>query len=184
MGFSLEQRAFFLGHFIEVAVEAFRIQNYHLTMSIISALNSVAITRLKRTWALVEPRLTEAFKKLDTFFSASGNYAEYRQKISECTPPCIPFLGPYVQDLTFIDDGNPDFHDERLGLINWEKCELFANVIYDLTRCQTVPYYYTSVKSIQEYLESFQLLEENALWEVSVALEPKITTNIVRSPQT
>ena len=35
-----------------------------------------------------------------------------------------------MSDLTFLDNGNPNFHDD--GLINFSKCRLIYNQIIDL----------------------------------------------------
>ena len=38
--------------------------------------------------------------------------------------------GLYMSDLTFLDNGNPNFHAD--GLINFSKCRLIYNQIRDL----------------------------------------------------
>ena len=41
--------------------------------------------------------------------STDGNRKAYRQCLGAATPPCIPYLGVYLTDLTFLEEGNPDF---------------------------------------------------------------------------
>ena len=41
-----------------------------------------------------------------------------------------PFRGLYMSDLTFLDNGNPNFHGD--GLINFSKCRLIYHQIRDL----------------------------------------------------
>ncbi len=48
------------------------------------------------------------FKKLDGLMSMEGNYLRYRQVLKQTSPPAVPFLGVFLSDLTFLDDGNPD----------------------------------------------------------------------------
>ena len=45
-------------------------------------------------------------------------------------PPFPPYSGLYMSDLTFTDNGNPNFHSD--GLINFSKCRLIYNQIRDL----------------------------------------------------
>ena len=39
-----------------------------------------------------------------------------------CDPPCIPYLGIYLSDLTFIEEGTPNFTDN--GLLNFAKMRM------------------------------------------------------------
>ena len=49
--------------------------------------------------------------------------------------------GLYMSDLTFVDNGNPNFHSS--GLINFSKCRLIYNQIRDLILRQvcTISFY-------------------------------------------
>ena len=40
------------------------------------------------------------------------SYRAYREHLHTITPPCIPYMGIYLTDLTFVLDGNPDRLDE------------------------------------------------------------------------
>ena len=46
--------------------------------------------------------------------------------------------GLYMSDLTFTDNGNPNFHSD--GLINFSKCRLIYNQIRDLILRQVCTY--------------------------------------------
>lgn len=37
------------------------------------------------------------------------SFAAYREHITQLNPPCVPFIAVYLSDLTFINEGNPDF---------------------------------------------------------------------------
>jgi son of sevenless-like protein len=77
--------------------------------------------------------------------ATDGNRHAYRKTLAQAAQPCVPYLGVYLTDLTFIEDGNPDTvaaagapdepaeagaeGDEAVHLINWRKHELYAGVI-------------------------------------------------------
>ena len=42
-----------------------------------------------------------------------------------CDPPSIPYLGIYLSDLTFIDEGTPNFTEK--GLLNFAKMRMVKN---------------------------------------------------------
>jgi hypothetical protein len=36
--------------------------------------------------------------------SADGSYKDYRNELAASEPPCLPYLGVYLRDLTYFDD--------------------------------------------------------------------------------
>jgi len=42
--------------------------------------------------------------------------------IHSCNPPCVPYLGMYLTDLAFIEEGTPNFTEE--GLVNFSKMRM------------------------------------------------------------
>ena len=70
----------------------------------------------------------ERFEKLRLAFDPEGSFKNYRKLSTE--PPCIPFVGVTLKDLTFVYDGNPD-KIQNSG-INFRKMRLIAGLIYSL----------------------------------------------------
>ena len=68
---------------------------------------------------------------MERILSAESAYKVYRQAIHSANPPCIPYIGVYLLDLIYIEDGNPDTID---GLINFSKRHLVTKVIQDVGR--------------------------------------------------
>jgi hypothetical protein len=95
--------------------------------------------------------------------------------IHSVNPPCIPFLGIYLQDLTFIEDGNPDIIKQSTNLINFAKQQKSAEVIREIKQFQSPPYIFQYVPEIQEFVR-FQLnasRDVDYLYERSLELEPR-----------
>ena len=45
-----------------------------------------------------------------------------RDAVSRYDPPVIPYLGIYLSDLTYIDEGTPNFKEK--GLLNFAKMRM------------------------------------------------------------
>ena len=105
----------------------------------------------------------------------SRNYAEYRAALKKAPLPVLPFLGMFLTDLTFTDDGNPDFRNNG-KLINFDKYAKTARIISDLMKYQ-IQYPLSEVHEIQEYLNhSIQergVRDPQELYELSLKLEPR-----------
>ncbi|KAJ2890319.1 hypothetical protein GGI21_006212 [Coemansia aciculifera] len=65
--------------------------------------------RLKQTWALLPKKFNIMCKRLHEAMDPDHNYANYRAILRRSQPPLLPFLGLYLTDLTFLEDGNPTY---------------------------------------------------------------------------
>lgn len=45
--------------------------------------------------------------------SRDNNFKIFRDSLRTVSPPSIPFLGLYLSDLTFIEEGNSNYLDEN-----------------------------------------------------------------------
>ncbi len=85
-------------------------------MGIASGLMSSPISRMKKCWKLLPAKVSadcEYFSQL-----CVRNYKLLREAVKQSQIPCLPYLGVYLSDLTFIADGNADKIED---LINFEK---------------------------------------------------------------
>lgn len=77
-----------------------------------------------------------------------------------------------MSDLTFIEEGNPDFLAET-KLINFEKRALVAKVMMDVQQHQQTGYSLKPVPALQNYLNSLDYYSETDLYEKSLQCEPR-----------
>ena len=107
---------------IQVALECRNLQNWSSVVQIRAAFNSAPIHRLKKSFAEIPSDLLAEWKEVEGLTAPDGNYHKLRSVVESCQPPCVPYLGVYLSDLTFIDDGNKDtFVQNGIKLMNITK---------------------------------------------------------------
>ena len=167
----LGERTRALEKLIELAEWSSKAQNYNAVNEIISACTSSAVYRLHKTWDAISPRHTAVFKELSELMAPAKSYAAFRNKLHTLHPPCVPYIGVYQTDLTFIEEGNPTMCD---GLVNWKKCRLQASIIVEIQTYQQSPYSYFPVPWIKDYFLNLEPRnDDNEMWNASITIEPK-----------
>ncbi|KAG1148339.1 hypothetical protein G6F37_004035 [Rhizopus arrhizus] len=172
-----KKRATIIKHWVQVADHCRVLNNFNTCMAILSAFDNSSIGRLKKTWMMCNRNTTQTLASIRKLLGANRNFVEYREIIHSVNPPCIPFLGIYLQDLTFIEDGNPDFLRKSNNLINFAKRQKVAEVIRELKQFQSFAYNFHTIPEIQEFIK-VQLDHEHdveQLYERSLQLEPRVT---------
>jgi len=112
--------------------------------------------------------------------SADSNHKSYRVALARREPPCIPFLGQFLTDLTFIADGNPDTvktdEEEPRELINWSKRQAYCTVIESVIYYQQTHFNLRTSEPLQHYLLAGKLnvlMGEEEMHALSLKLEPR-----------
>jgi son of sevenless-like protein len=70
-----------------------QLNNYSTLTSIISALGTAPIHRLKRTWDQIPARTITVLEQMRKLMGSTKNFGEYRETLHLANPPCIPFFG-------------------------------------------------------------------------------------------
>ncbi|KPM39139.1 hypothetical protein AK830_g7437 [Neonectria ditissima] len=190
----IKKRAAVIKQWIKIAHQCLELHNYDGLMAIICSLNSSTISRLRKTWDMVSAKRKEMLRNLQALVEPSQNNKVLRTRLHDHVPPCLPFLGMYLTDLTFVDIGNPATKQMSLGndseddgnngitVINFDKHTRTAKIIGELQRFQ-IPYRLIEVPDMQDWMSAqIQRVREGdqgnvqvSYYRKSLLLEPRET---------
>ncbi|CAH1796894.1 unnamed protein product [Owenia fusiformis] len=147
--------------------------NYNGVLQICAAFVNCSVYRLKRTWERLPKQTKQMIEKLQTLVSSDGRFKNMRDALHRCDPPCIPYLGMYLTDLSFIEEGTPNFTEES-GLANFSKMRMVAHVIREIQLFQQTTYRIEHHPRVTNYLlDPSRLLEEEETYRASLLIEPR-----------
>jgi son of sevenless len=140
----------------------------------VSGLSNSAVLRLKWTRLKLPKQITKSLEELEELTNMEGSYRNFRRELEHVVLPCLPYVGVYLMDLTFIEDGNPDI---KGTLINWEKRKLVNNIIGQIQKFQLTGYNLQRDDKIQSFFTqafaSCAGLTDRDLYAKSLEYEPR-----------
>uniref|UniRef100_A0A4W4FXA3 Ras protein-specific guanine nucleotide-releasing factor 2a n=1 Tax=Electrophorus electricus TaxID=8005 RepID=A0A4W4FXA3_ELEEL len=149
------------------------LNNYNGVLEITSALNRSAVYRLKKTWAKINKQTKALMDKLQKTVSSEGRFKNLRETLKNCNPPCVPYLGMYLTDLAFIEEGTPNFTEE--GLVNFSKMRMISHIIREIRQFQQTPYRIEHQTKVTQYLlDKALIMDEDTLYDLSLKIEPRL----------
>uniref|UniRef100_A0A8C5KN85 RAS protein-specific guanine nucleotide-releasing factor 2 n=1 Tax=Jaculus jaculus TaxID=51337 RepID=A0A8C5KN85_JACJA len=149
------------------------LHNYNGVLEITSALNRSAVYRLKKTWAKVSKQTKALMDKLQKTVSSEGRFKNLRETLKNCNPPAVPYLGMYLTDLAFIEEGTPNFTEE--GLVNFSKMRMISHIIREIRQFQQTSYRIDHQPKVTQYLlDKALIIDEDTLYELSLKIEPRL----------
>ena len=183
-----KKRAVVIKHWSKVAMRCLELNNYDSLMAIMCSLNSSVVQRLRRTWELVSKNTKSRLDELNGIVDFSRNHASLRSRLERPVAPCLPFLGIYLTDLTFVDAGNPRLRElpgttadsgESISVINFDKHMRMAKIVSHVQKFQ-VPYKLQSIPEMQSLMQThLERMREGHMAMVgnlhrrSLVIEPK-----------
>eukprot|EP01114_Cavostelium_apophysatum_P004407 TRINITY_DN14638_c0_g1_i1.p1 TRINITY_DN14638_c0_g1~~TRINITY_DN14638_c0_g1_i1.p1 ORF type:complete len:282 (+),score=66.69 TRINITY_DN14638_c0_g1_i1:173-1018(+) len=173
----IKQRARALRFWIKVAEECKKLNNFNSFFSVLGSLGSCSICRLRRTWETLSKKNLDLYHELETVVSSADNFKEYRSLLERTLAsraPCVPYLGIYLRDITFIDE-NPSTLEN--GKANQFRIDLERHVIANVIAFQDREFKTSDMPHLRMILESWKKSNantnlENGLYERSVLMEP------------
>ncbi|CAL8270727.1 unnamed protein product [Lota lota] len=191
-------RARVIEKWIKVAQECRRLKNFSSLKAILSALQSNAVYRLRKTWSLVTRENMAVFENLCETFPDENCVLANREILLEdagqpvddvspetsklCSSPrqtgtssgMVPYLGTYLTVLTMLDTALPDTVQE--GLINFEKRRREFEILSQIRLLQAgcSQYSLPHHPRISAWLLGHKLLTDLESDELSRLLEPPV----------
>jgi son of sevenless-like protein len=160
---------------IKVAKRSYDLHNYNAVFSVMSGLNSSPIHRLRQTWDALPKEYMQIYDELSELMSRDGNFKNLRTALKDGTPPSIPYVGLYLKDLTFIEDGSPKYITrDEVKMINFSKCRQFAAVIRDIQTFQNQRYAFEVFPELRELLLNPTVMTEQEMYDQSLLREARV----------
>lgn len=111
-----DARAAVVDFMVGVATECRQRNAFHVMMEVVSGLSCQPVYRLQRTWEAVTSMTN--LDELRRLCSADRNFGGLRTATRDAELPCFPYIGTFLSDLLFIEQGNPTtLH----GMLNFHK---------------------------------------------------------------
>jgi len=173
-------RARIMGKFISVADALRTLRNYNTLMAILAGLNMSATHRLKHTVALLDTQYIAKRDALLELVSPSGSYKNLREAWQGAAGAVLPYLGVFLTDLTFIEDGNADvLRTTATGvpLINARKRAMVYETLAQVQLFQAPTRRYDKnivrTEPLHTWLSALPAEHDARLYDMSLAREPR-----------
>eukprot|EP01114_Cavostelium_apophysatum_P014905 TRINITY_DN3971_c0_g1_i2.p1 TRINITY_DN3971_c0_g1~~TRINITY_DN3971_c0_g1_i2.p1 ORF type:complete len:622 (-),score=142.26 TRINITY_DN3971_c0_g1_i2:1171-3003(-) len=126
--------------------------NFSSLLAFIAGFNNAAVSRLMSTKSQLSTKLQEELESFEKLMSGEKSFKTYRAMLHQADPPMVPYLGVYLSDLTFIEDGNLDMIG---NLINFEKRFMVYRVLLEVLTYQQKPYNFRVIPRIGKDVQTF-----------------------------
>lgn len=161
------ERERYASKFLKVMKALRKLNNFNSYLALVSALDSPPVQRLG--W----PRaLQDTLQDHCAIIDSSSSFRAYRNALADTQPPCIPYIGLVLQDLTFVHIGNPDLLPD--GSINFTKRWQQYHIMENMKRFHKEQYKFKKNERIIAMFNGFDdVLSEEAMWQLSESIKPR-----------
>ncbi|XP_078497749.1 ral guanine nucleotide dissociation stimulator-like 2 isoform X2 [Lissotriton helveticus] len=194
-----QQRARILEKWIKVAEECRALKNFSSLYAIISALQSNAVHRLKKTWEETSREALKSYQELSEVFSEKDNYHQSRELLfksqEETSKPAhlelntrkqarrprehktvgvVPYLGTFLKDLVMLDTAAKDQLEN--GYLNFDKRRKEFEILAQIRLLQSIckNYDLEPDPAFVRWFHSIKALSEADSYHLSCEIEPPL----------
>lgn len=153
--------------FLKIMKHLRKFNDFNSFFGILSALDCSAVRRLN--WP---KHLPESLAEYATLIDSSSSFRAYRDALAVAEPPCIPYLGLILQDVTFVYHGNVDELPD--GKVNFVKRWQLFNIVDNVRRFKLTSYEFEWNDRIAQLFAGMDnFLSEEDLYDKSLRLRPR-----------
>ncbi|CAG9861022.1 unnamed protein product [Phyllotreta striolata] len=162
-----DTREKYFAKFIKIMKHLRKINNFNSYLALLSALDSAPVRRLE--W---QKQVQEGLKEYCALIDSSSSFRAYRMALAETQPPCIPYIGLVLQDLTFVHIGNSNLLPD--GSINFSKRWQQFNIVENMKKFKKSTYTFKKQEKIITFFQNFDdFIGEDAMWKLSETIKPR-----------
>ncbi|ELP87218.1 guanine nucleotide exchange factor, putative [Entamoeba invadens IP1] len=170
---SVQTRAKHIKHIILIANEFLQLQNFDGLICILTLLSSSAISRLSKSFEMVDQKTKIIFTSLQQFASPENNWEFYRVTLDRAShSPCTPYIGLFLSDLLFTEGGFvTQFEDQK---INFVKCQKMSEVAEKVMVLKQRNYQFQKIEKVEVFIRRClkqETIPEQQRFEISKTLE-------------
>jgi son of sevenless-like protein len=103
---SMEERIAVMNRIIEIMVVLQEQNNFNGMLAISACMQSASIHRLTGTKEGIRRELKSAIEESSSL--VNEHHKLYWKRLREINPPCVPFFGTHLNNIFFLEEGNPD----------------------------------------------------------------------------
>eukprot|EP01102_Stenamoeba_stenopodia_P008687 TRINITY_DN2525_c0_g3_i1.p1 TRINITY_DN2525_c0_g3~~TRINITY_DN2525_c0_g3_i1.p1 ORF type:complete len:1043 (-),score=227.01 TRINITY_DN2525_c0_g3_i1:83-3211(-) len=172
-----KQRVQVLQKMIDLLQRLLQLSDFNAVMAILHGLESTPIKRLKKTWAEVDRAHLAHYKQVEDMMTFEQNYKHYRLLIRNLAPGMVPYLGVFLTDLIFVEEGMDDTVE---GLINFQKKYRLAEIISSIMAPRK-PSLLDEIPSskYRQWLIHLPVIDYSEALGLSAKIEPRDTSEAI-----
>eukprot|EP01129_Flabellula_baltica_P012140 TRINITY_DN5434_c0_g1_i1.p1 TRINITY_DN5434_c0_g1~~TRINITY_DN5434_c0_g1_i1.p1 ORF type:complete len:1037 (-),score=215.33 TRINITY_DN5434_c0_g1_i1:40-2835(-) len=164
------QAADMIIYFIQVSMRLYQLHNYDGLMSVVYALQSASVQKLKMSWSFVPKKEKEIFDTYSSLLDGLGHYKGYTKEIRTVpsSEACVPVFAFNCENITKLHEAVNTHKNE---IVNWNKISTLTDILLKMYRFKG-KYEFETIPEIQNIIMYSELWTcENSNWEIAVMKE-------------